>query len=271
MGAVGDNPAPMSKHEINRVRTAVWMRVLEHEAKTHVPDRIEEAIAHNLDEGLIGSRNLAAFSAGRRLPFKNHQSPVPSDAVWPRRAAKVWSVTGDWFFTPFWFLVDDQTPISLKQLGECLRLLPLEHQDYLYSGVPGGDEEPLNFLPIDRGLLFMLTVPATPWSLGALACARRRASIAGEGEVARWCGVAIVWLLLHLGETHVFLAKQMEHLASFMLTQLADVEYPPFGVSWPLEDADLLQFAWEHEQYAKLGIQGALDVLDARGRLGMSG
>lgn len=253
----------MSRIELNKVRTAVWWSVLKHEAKTAVPDRIEEAIATHLSLDLIGSRNLAAFAAGRRLPFRHQELPLPRDAVWPRRAAKVWPATGEWFFTPFWFLIDNQKSFTLELIGKCIQLLPFEHQEYLYSGVPGGVEEPLNFLPIDQSHVCVLAVPASPWSLGALACAMRRATISGEGRTARWCGVGIVWLLLHLRERHEFLADHLEHLANLVLKQLADVGYPP-GIHWPVEVADLVQFSWERTQYLERGLLGLMDVVDAR-------
>jgi len=91
----------------------------------------------------------------------------------------------------------------------------------------------------------------------------RRATISGEGQVARWCGVGIVWLLLHLCERHEFLAAHLEHLANFVLMQLSDVDYPP-GFHWPVEVADLVQFEWERTQYLERGLLGLMDVVDAR-------
>lgn len=253
----------MSKFELNEVRAAVWWCVLKHEAKTEIPDRIQEAIASHFSPDLNGSRNLAAFAAGRRLPFRHQQLPLPRDAIWPRRAAKLWPATGEWFFTPFWFLVNDQKPVTLELIGKCIQLLAFDHQEYLYAGVPGGVEEALNFLPIDQSHVCALSVPANPGALGALACAMRRATISGEGHVARWCGVGIVWLLLHLCERHEFLAAHLEHLANFVLMQLSDVDYPP-GFHWPVEVADLVQFEWERTQYLERGLLGLMDVVDAR-------
>jgi hypothetical protein len=237
----------MRNIELNRCRTAVWMSVLKNAARTSKTDRIEEAIASHLNADWMGSRNFAAFDAGRRLPFRHNQDPIPRDALWPRRAAKVWGETGDWFFTPFWFLVDDQKPVSLEQIGRCIQLLPLEHQEYLRAGVAGQVEEPFNLLPIVQSHICALSVPNNPWSLGTLTCARWRATRSGDGPAARWCGVGIVWLLLHLRESHGYLASHLEHLANFVLMQLASVKYQ-LNDEWPVEQSDLDQFELERKE-----------------------
>src|SRR6185369_4927560 len=180
---------------IHLLRTAVWLTVLRLSSGISKADHIELEILHRLHIREKKADNLSAFENDGRKPFKITSHPYPEDAVWPERAAQCWPETDTWFFTPLWFLLEETKPCSSSQLFEYIKLLPLHHREMLLENDEGVNCE-RNLFPVQRGWIYEFTNPISPWSLGAMACAMRRAEISGDIETMWWCAAGLVWLLI---------------------------------------------------------------------------
>ncbi|MCF8205479.1 MAG: hypothetical protein K9J82_10400 [Methylotenera sp.] len=190
----------------------------------------------------------AANEAGGRFadylkgskPFRS-RSPVPRDAIWVDRCAKLWPHTGDWFYTPMWYLLDRRA-VSLETLIELVRWLPSRYQDVLLEdNSPEHLASSLNV--VVWPLLTDLSYPLGPWSLGALACAMRRLELAGDLPGARRCAIGLMWSMQQLAAVLPPKAGEVLRQTSAALGRNLASPYYLARVGIKVSDAELESFA----------------------------
>jgi len=207
------------------------------------PDHLEEMLrreAHwqrEWDSFESGGRFLA-YTKGAK-PYRS-RTPVPTDAVWVDKCAELWPITGEWFYSPMWYLLDNR--VSLQTLHAFVKQLPMRYQDALLAS---DDEEDLHFAldVVSWPFLTGLSYPLGLGSLGALACAMRRLDLVGDTPGARKCAVGLVWAMNEVAAVLPQKAANMlRETASWLRTKLETPHYlAPIGLS--VSDAEIDSFA----------------------------
>lgn len=207
------------------------------------PDHLEEMLRreargqHEWDS-LESAGRFLAYTKGAK-PYRS-RAPVPTDAVWVDKCAERWPVTGEWFYSPMWYLLDNR--VSLQTLHAFVKQLPVRYQDALLTT---DDEEDLHFAlgVVSWPFLTELSYPLGSWSLGALACAMRRLDLAGDTPGARKCAVGLVWAMNEVAPVLPPRAAQvLRETASWLRTQLGTPRFlAPTGLS--VSEAEIDSFA----------------------------
>lgn len=189
----GTSPLTNPKASVwDRVRTQVWFSALRHESGLQGPEQIGLHIAAALQLEKYDFRSFRRYADGKQhagLARRPHTC-----GEWVIHAAKVWPATAAWFRTPLWFIFSNQT-IATRDLLLCARCLPVAFQEDFLPQMNSGGPAVLHLEHTPRDFLYTFVDPLNPWSLGALACAFKRAEIAGDAGCMRWAAVGILWAI----------------------------------------------------------------------------
>lgn len=223
------------------------------------PDEIAEYIQTELDLDTYDDTALKRYARGSQFPVKGGHPYACGD--WVKLAARVWPDTGAWFRTPFWFLTSKASPTP-DDLVACAEGLPVWFRENLLE--PAHGTSALRLIPISRDYLYGLVDLMNPWSLGALACAMRRAELAADVGTVRWACVGILWAVNYfLDTTDPLMHPPLEKLRSILKSHFNAMTYPmQVKISAPVSEADIARFASERDAFVKyfeIGDFGDLD------------
>lgn len=246
MVAIGLNSYPMANRiisEVDRQRTLVWVRLAAVSAGIPQPKALESFIKEILEEqSYEPSGNFRAYLHGIHRPFTKRE-PFPV-APWVDKAALIWPDTGDWFYTPIWYLLEDDR-YSPEQVIQCVQMLPQQFRDLLLVNSDEVAPSRLRLTSLYVELIYELADPVSPWALGAMACAMRRAEMAGEIPLFRISCVGIIWLLDQLAPTlDPWVREIIQELRANSLEKFSSLVYPTIGGSLqvPISKFDLDRF-----------------------------
>lgn len=136
--------------------------------------------------------NWSGYLHGTGRPFRRW-APM-TDAPWVDVAETLWPGTSAWFHTPVWYLSEEQEYLP-SQIAACAALLPPIFRNLLIGHASERSPKALILSDLWPDRLYEFADPITPWALGAMVCALRRAELAGRIDVYFRAGVGIVWLL----------------------------------------------------------------------------
>lgn len=233
--------ANRKKSELDLLRSTVWARYIAVRVDMRQGKTLELEIARLLNiERDEATGRWPKYLKGKARPFVKWE-PRPA-APLVDATATLWPEAAAWFYTPVWFLLEEQEYLP-SQIMACVALLP---QCYRENLIPYPDEHSpagLVLLELWPDLIYELAYPVTPWALGALACAFRRAELAGQLPVYRRAAVGIVWVLDQLIPT--LDPWVQEPLASLrrLVVQRIDAAVYPGGLMLPFSMADLKSFS----------------------------
>lgn len=241
--------------ELDRIRAQTWVCNLAHIAGVNGFKNLEERIRERVgQQRLEASNRLGQYFSGKysvrikRRPGCRGEWVDLGEIAYPGSAV--------WFDTPVWYLLESE-PFYAQELWECVRLLPGRYQEILLNIV---DEHAaainLDTSGLSAGLMlrelwadriYELAVRPSAWSLGALACAFRRAEFAGQVPVFRLAAVGILWTLDQLITSEAPLVREMlsklrqyaaDYFASLVIplgatlrTKISTAEVERFSVS----------------------------------------
>lgn len=251
MAHLVSNSPPMTNPEaspIDRIRAQLWMASLKQMTGLSSPEKVAKSLISRLDLKTDDYTSMKRYAGGKQRAG-GALGPNAS-GKWVQLAAKVWPDTRAWFMTPLWFLLREEK-VSFDDLLICVNNLPpLFREDFL---LPSGPNSPaaLCVNPIPKDFLYSFTDPVNPWSLGALACAMRRAELAGEPGTMRWAGVGIVWAIGYLLEsTHPVMHPPLKELRELVSKYFSEIIYPgQYLMRAPITDADIDRFASERQKF----------------------
>lgn len=183
------------------------------------------------------------YLAGKQKPFVGVM-PYPR-ARWVDKIATIWPITGDWFYTPAWYLLKDAEYLP-SEITQCVQMLPMHFRDLLFVDSDAVTPSALNFTGLYSELIYELADPVSPWALGAMCCAMRRAELAGEVPLFRMCCVGIIWVLDKLISTlDPWVQDPLVKFRAESLARFSSFKYPTPG-SWfqlPIYPSELDRFA----------------------------
>lgn len=161
-----------------------------------------------------------------------------------------------WLKTPFWYLLEG-VPIEAT-LRECIALLPKMFQEDLLEPKHPDQTGPAGLAFIARSCVYVFTDPLGPEALGALACARHRARIAGDLGAERWCNVGLVWALMAMErQSGRQLKPQLELLTDVFLLHAAAHVYVS-GIQVPIQSQEVERFHREREAFMAWTVEGQI-------------
>ena len=121
----------------------------------------------------------------------------------------------------------EDMPYHPGQVMACVQLLPRQFRTVLlpesHPKTPAGLL--LGELWADR--IYELCRPMSPWTLGALACAFRRAELAGQVPVYLRAGIGMIWALEKLAAAQdPWMREPIMEFHDLVLARLREVVYP---------------------------------------------
>nr|WP_315463257.1 hypothetical protein [uncultured Rhodoferax sp.] len=156
--------------------------------------------------------------------------------------AAIWPEVRAWFYTPAWYLLEKKEYLP-SQIAACIALLPRSYREILIPDPDKHSPAGLVLRELWPDLIYELAYPVTPWALGALACAFRRAELAGQLAVYRRAAVGIVWVLDQLMPTlDPWVQEPLLRLRS-RVVQMIDAAVYPGGLMLRFSTADLKSFS----------------------------
>jgi len=210
------------------------------------------------------SRKLRRIARGKSMAFRQlsgpkRRGPLTELTVWARRAAKQYGQgTLGWLCTPLWFLLENVPDI--EDLSECVRLLPKYLQEQLFEPVDEDVDGPPALAMVSSAFVYELTFPFGLPSVGALACAWRRARLSGDLGTERWCSVGLAWALQNMeAEAEQTLQPLIAHLHTAFLFEVVQRGYSN-GMSMPLSSAEVERFHREREAFVGWTVEQQLTV-----------
>ena len=215
------------------------------------PEDIADHIETTLHLDRHDHTSFNRYARGSQYPVKGGHPYACGE--WVDLAAKVWKDSHAWFCTPLWFILKNEQPTP-NDLVACARGLPPRFRDDLLEPVTQNApncSSAVRLIPVRREFLYSFTDPMNPWSLGALACAMRRAELAADPGTMRWAGVGIVWAIDYLLEdTDPIMHPPLEELRSLVKNYLDEVTYPgQFQMRAPITEADVARFSREQKKF----------------------
>jgi len=185
---------------------------------------------------------------------------------WVKLAAKVWPGSDAWFATPFWYLLQHKSA-GLDEVYRCIKLLPRDQQEDLLTSAP--DSAPLGVRMglLTPAIIYTLTDPLSPWTLGALMCQVHRARFADDPALARRASVGITWAL------HEFLSVSEGAICTHLNELMAVVARMWIQTTWcgeasichPPTDRELAQFERARRGFIEYFEDGDLTAWDILG------
>lgn len=190
------------------------------------------------------------YLAGKDRPFVKWEARPLAPLV--DATAALWPEVGAWFYTPVWYLLEEQEYVP-SQIMACAALLPDGYKANLIAHADEKSPAGLVLLDLWPDLLYELAAPMTPWALGAIACAFRRAELAGQVAVYRRAAVGIVWLLDRLMPAlDPWVQEPLARLRELVIERMSGVVYPgSVLLSAPISSGDLEGFTLGVQQFIK--------------------
>jgi hypothetical protein len=177
--------------KFERLRAQIWARNLALVAGITDPKKLEKDIAARVglqrDEE---SNQLGRYFRGANAVEVKRQPGCRGK--WVQHGEASYPGTAAWFDTPVWYLLDPR-PLYAREVLECARLLPGRYRDLLLHSDEPGFSAGLVLQDLWAERIYELAARPSLWSLGALACALRRAEFAGQAAVFRLAAVGILW------------------------------------------------------------------------------
>lgn len=214
------------------------------------PTRLEEDLKQRREAKSGGRETKEAtgiwwrYLRGKAKPFKTWE-PRPQ-TVWVDECEEFFPGTSAWFYSPIWYLLED-TEFLPSQILECVNLLPFRLREDLLEH--GDVRTKSAFLLADLSLdtLFQIGAEVSVWSLGAMACAMRRAELSGQSPLYRWAGIGVLWMLNQLQKNApVQLWQLLQEVKVMMTDRLNSFIYPMGGpMICPVTNRDLERFSCE--------------------------
>lgn len=134
-----------------------------------------------------------SYCEGASKPFKKRA--VRPKAVWVEEVERLYPATSRWFYSPVWFLMEE-TEFYPSEIYECAKQLPHDGlAEHLLSGDELDESAALMLSELTMQVPLLLAVNPSPAALGAMACAMRRAELAGQVSIFRRAGIGMLWLL----------------------------------------------------------------------------
>lgn len=180
------------------------------------------------------------YLKGKARPFVKWEPRPVAPLV--DTTATSWPEAGKWFYTPVWFLMEDQEYLP-SQILACIALLPRRYRRALITAPDKHAPAGLVLLELWPDLIYELAYPATPWALGALACAFRRAELAGQLAVYRRAAVGIVWVLDQLMPSLDPWVQEPLLRLRCLIVQKIDTAVYPGGLMMRFSTSDLKSFS----------------------------
>lgn len=230
----------------------------------HGSEKMEEIcrdIATSLSLEVFEFSRPKKYGQGTGNPSRSNRPG--SSGPWVEWAETMYPLTRAWYVSPFWFVLQSRR-CTAEDLWECVCLIPesmrapLIESDYL--SIPA--EMRLGVVP--RSCIYELTEELNPWTLGALACAMRRAEIAGDMSALRWASVALLWTVERLIEKATpSLKKRLSELPKLLRSTLNSTIYPiGNGAVHPIADDEIARFGRERDAYERLFANHAIPDWD---------
>jgi len=165
----------------------------------------------------------ADYLNGQRRCFLKWE-PKPF-STWVAATEEIWPKSASWFWTPIWYLMEEQEYLP-SQIIQCCELLPQQLREELLSPPEPGIPEPMRLKELWPDRVYELSKQVSPWSLGAMACAFRRAELAGQPPVYLRAGLGMLWVLDQLTEAqNLWLIEPLDQLRKIILNRLNDTVY----------------------------------------------
>lgn len=179
--------------ELDRLRAQTWVRNLFLVAGVRG--------RKNLEEKLYERAGLQRFEASNRLDRYcrgKHSVQIPrrpgGRGDWVEYGELAYPGSAAWFDTPVWYLLEPG-PFYAQEVLECVRLLPPQYLEIMLNIDIPGPSAGLVLQDLWEDRIYELASRPSVWSLGALACALRRAEFAGQAAVFRFAVIGILWTL----------------------------------------------------------------------------
>lgn len=179
--------------------------------------------------GLWGS-----YLAGRRRCFFKWE-PRPKSA-WVETTESVWRNTSAWFLTPVWYLMEDQEFLP-SQIAQCAELLPDHFREILVTDGPVGLPKALRLRELQPDWVYYLAGPISPWALGAMACAYRRAELSGQRDLHLSAAHGMLWLIDQLVvEEDPWVREPLMELRKIIVKRQNSISYGYWHLLLPKEE-----------------------------------
>ncbi|OYY32146.1 MAG: hypothetical protein B7X65_22885 [Polaromonas sp. 39-63-25] len=239
----------------DRVQTQLWMGSLMQESGIQRPEHIAEYLASKLQLDRHDFTSFKLYARGKQHAGRGRGPNAYGE--WVELAARVWPATWAWFMNPLYFLQQNKE-LTFDDLLACARSLPQIFRENLVPPAHAHSPLALCVSHLPRDLLYALTDPVNPWSLGALACAMRRAELAGDPGTMRWAGVGILWAIDYFLEaTHLAMHLPLKELRGLVTTDLNNTIYPgQFVMRAPVTSEDVHRFDRERQRFVDYFAEG---------------
>ncbi len=213
-------------------------------------EKIGFDIASSLNLEVFECSRLKKYAQGSSNPSASNRPG--SSGSWVDWAEAVYPETGAWYITPFWFLLQSRR-CTAEDLWECVRLIPESMQVPLIESDNSNIPAEMRLGVVPRSCLYELTEQLNPWTLGALACAMRRAELACDMGALRWAGVAMVWTVEKLIENAApSLKERLSELRQLLGATLDSMIYPiGNGVVHPISADEIQRYGRERDVYER--------------------
>lgn len=214
-------------------------------------EKIGFDIASSLGLEVFDYSRLKKYASGKSNPSAS--SRPGSSGPWVDWAGAVHPETRAWYISPFWFLLQSRR-CTAEDLWECVQLIPDSMQVALVESDNLEIPVEMRLGVVPRSCLFELTEEINPWTLGALACAMRRAELAGDLSALRWSGVAMLWTLEKLIEVAAsVLQERLAELRQLLGGALDSTIYPiGNGAVCPISSEEIQRFGRERDSYERV-------------------
>jgi hypothetical protein len=215
--------------ELDRLRAQTWARNLFLVAGVKGRKKLEEK--------LLERAGLQRFEASNRLDryYKGENSvqiqrQPGGRGDWVEYGELAYPESADWFDTPVWYLLEPG-PFYAEEVLACVRLLPESFRKVLLNTDVPGPSAGLVLQDLWEDRIYELAARPSVWSLGALACAFRRAEFAGQAAVFRFAAIGILWTLDRLiAPEPALLQEPLIRLRRFSADYFATLVVPLSGV-----------------------------------------
>jgi len=183
------------------------------------------------------------YCEGASKPFK--QRAVKPKAVWVDEVERLYPGTSRWFYTPVWYLLEE-AEFYPSEIYQCAKQLPHgELTEHLLSGEKLQESAALMLSELTMQVPWLLAVKPSPEALGAMACAMRRAELAGQMQIFRRSGIGMLWLLDRLIPKEPLLVRECLRELRRIVKKKFDKQVYPMGslMRSPPKRRDLEEFS----------------------------
>ena len=208
------------------------------------PTRLEKHLNNLLgDEFKDATGVWRSYCEGSSKPFKKRA--VKPKAAWVDEVERLYPGTSRWFYTPVWYLLEE-TEFYPSEIYECAKQLPHDElAEHLLSGEKLQESAALMLSELTMQVPWLLAVKPSPEALGAMACAMRRAELAGQMPIFRRAGIGMLWLLDRLIPKEPLLVRECLRELRRIVKKKFDKQVYPMGslMRSPPKRRDLEEFS----------------------------